>query len=114
MEMFCHRKAIQIKSWAIFCVMTGRRFIHRTASLVLERMDWHRRYIQQAKWTRDLRTYLFKRADLADASRVHRTASLVLEVGCGTGAILSELPDHISLYGSDIDAAALAQCQVHV
>ncbi len=77
-------------------------------------MDWHRRYIQQAKWTRDLRTYLFKRADLADASRVHRTASLVLEVGCGTGAILSELPDHISLYGSDIDAAALAQCQVHV
>ena len=31
--------------------------------------------------------------------------------GCGTGAILSELPNHISLHGLDIDRAALAQCQ---
>lgn len=69
-------------------------------------MDWHRRYLQQAKWTRDLRTYLFKKAGLD-------TASNVLEVGCGTGAILSELPNHISHYGLDIDAAALDQCQVN-
>jgi ubiquinone/menaquinone biosynthesis C-methylase UbiE len=69
-------------------------------------MDWHRRYIQQAKWTRDLRRYLFKQAGLNEASRV-------LEVGCGTGAILSELPDHISLYGLDIDSTMLAQCRVH-
>jgi SAM-dependent methyltransferase len=76
-------------------------------------MDWHRRYLQQARWTRDLRAYLFKKAGLDTASRVHRTASLVLEVGCGTGAILSELPDHISLHGLDIDRAALHQCRVH-
>ncbi len=76
-------------------------------------MDWHRRYLQQAKWTRDLRTYLFEQAGLNDASRVHRTASLVLEVGCGTGAILSELPDHIPLHGLDIDRDALTQCHVH-
>ncbi|HMB24600.1 MAG: class I SAM-dependent methyltransferase [Chloroflexota bacterium] len=69
-------------------------------------MDWHRRYLQQAKWTRDLRAYLFEKAGLDAASRV-------LEVGCGTGAILSELPDHVLLHGLDIDRNALAQCQVH-
>jgi SAM-dependent methyltransferase len=69
-------------------------------------MDWHRRYLQQAKWTRDLRAYLFKKAGLAIADRV-------LEVGCGTGAILSELPTPISLHGLDIDAAALDRCQIH-
>jgi ubiquinone/menaquinone biosynthesis C-methylase UbiE len=69
-------------------------------------MNWHTRYIQQAKWTRDLRTYLFKKAGLDHASRV-------LEVGCGTGAILSELPNHITLHGLDLDLAALAQCRIH-
>lgn len=69
-------------------------------------MNWHTRYTQQAKWTRDLRTYLFNKAGSKDARRV-------LEVGCGTGAILSELPDHISPHGLDLDAAALAQCQIH-
>ena len=69
-------------------------------------MNWHTRYAQQAKWTRDLRAYLFNKAKLDDASRV-------LEVGCGTGAILSELPDHLSLHGLDLDPAALAECRVH-
>jgi ubiquinone/menaquinone biosynthesis C-methylase UbiE len=69
-------------------------------------MDWHRRYLQQANWTRDLRTYLFKRAGLDHASHV-------LEVGCGTGAVLSELPDHPALHGVDIDHESLARCQIH-
>jgi len=69
-------------------------------------MNWHARYAQQAKWTRDLRTYLFKKARLDDASRV-------LEAGCGTGAVLSELPGHISLHGLDLDPAALAECRIH-
>jgi SAM-dependent methyltransferase len=70
-------------------------------------MNWHARYTQQARWTRDLRSYLFKRAGLKDASRV-------LEVGCGTGAILSELPGRPSLYGLDLDPATLAECRMHV
>jgi len=70
-------------------------------------MDWHKRYLQQARWTRDLRAYLFKRAGLNDRS-------CTLEVGCGTGAILSELPKSTGLHGLDIDAGALAQCHAHV
>jgi len=69
-------------------------------------MNWHTRYAQQAKWTRDLRAYLFNQAKLNDASRM-------LEVGCGTGAILSELPEHIALHGLDLNPAALAECKVN-
>ena len=69
-------------------------------------MNWHRRYLQQAKWTRDLRAYLFRQAGLTVNSRV-------LEVGCGTGAILSELPNLGSLHGLDIDPVTLEQCRLH-
>jgi SAM-dependent methyltransferase len=69
-------------------------------------MDWHKRYLQQAKWTRDLRTFLFEKAGLKDAGHI-------LEVGCGTGAILSELTDHRGLHGLDIDRAALSQCKTN-
>ena len=37
----------------------------------------------------------------------------MLEVGCGTGAVLSELAGVASLHGLDIDPAALAQCRLH-
>ena len=70
-------------------------------------MDWHRRYLQQARWTRELREYLFEQTGGSEASRI-------LEVGCGTGAILSEVPYPSSLHGLDIDPAALTQCHIHV
>lgn len=69
-------------------------------------MNWHARYVQQARWTRNLRTYLFDKLQLDAASRL-------LEVGCGTGAVLSELPTQASLHGLDLDPAALAQCRIH-
>lgn len=69
-------------------------------------MNWHARYIQQANWTRGLRDYLFDKAGMRDAQRV-------LDVGCGTGAILSELFTPASLHGLDLDPAALAECRVH-
>lgn len=69
-------------------------------------MNWHARYAQQAAWTRNLRAYTFEKIKL-DAS--HR----VLEVGCGTGAILSELPHIPALHGLDLDPAALTQCRLH-
>jgi ubiquinone/menaquinone biosynthesis C-methylase UbiE len=68
-------------------------------------MNWHSRYLQQAAWTRDLRTYLFEQAGL-------KTASRVLEVGCGTGAILRELSAP-ALHGLDLEAGSLAECKIH-
>lgn len=70
-------------------------------------MNWHLRYTQQAKWTRDLRAYIFDKIQLNDSRRV-------LEVGCGTGAILSALPIQSQIHGMDIDPDALAQCLIHV
>lgn len=70
-------------------------------------MNWHTRYSQQAAWTRDLRAYIFKKTGMHESQNV-------LEVGCGTGAILSELPECLNRYGLDIDPAVLTQCHVNV
>jgi len=70
-------------------------------------MNWHSRYLQQAAWTHDLRTYIFKQAGVINARRV-------LEVGCGTGAILQEVHTSASLHGLDVDPDSLSQCKVHV
>lgn len=69
-------------------------------------MNWHDRYTQQARWTRALRAYLFDKAGLTAARRV-------LEVGCGTGAILSSMTTPASLHGLDLAPAALAEAKIH-
>lgn len=48
-------------------------------------MNWHARYQQQARWTKNTRDYLLKRAGVDSAKRI-------LEVGCGTGALWEHLP----------------------
>lgn len=68
--------------------------------------QWHARYLQQAAWTRDLRNYLFDKAGLNSAGRV-------LEVGCGTGAILRELETSAPVHGLDLDPVALTQALIH-
>jgi len=65
-------------------------------------MDWHERYLQQARWTKPLRTFLFEKTGLNSAGRV-------LEVGCGTGAILEEISQHSGVFGLDIDFPILAE-----
>jgi SAM-dependent methyltransferase len=67
-------------------------------------MDWHRRFVQQATWTKDLRAYLFNRSGMADARRV-------VEVGCGTGAILSDLDTPAAIHGLDLQPAALLEAR---
>ncbi len=69
-------------------------------------MNWRSRYLRQAAWTRNLRAYIFDQAGCARAKRI-------LDVGCGYGAILSELPKPAARYGLDLDAAALAECRIH-
>jgi ubiquinone/menaquinone biosynthesis C-methylase UbiE len=69
-------------------------------------MNWHARYLQQAAWTHDLRIYLFEKAGLSNADRV-------LEVGCGTGAILREVHSPAPPHGLDLEPASLAECRVN-
>lgn len=69
-------------------------------------MNWHARYTQQANWTRNLREYLFDRAGLKSAQRV-------LEVGCGTGAILNKVETSAALHGLDIQPASLMEARVN-
>ena len=67
-------------------------------------MDWHKRFVQQATWTKDLRSYLFSRSEMGKARRV-------LEVGCGTGAILSDLDTPAAINGLDLRPASLLEAR---
>jgi ubiquinone/menaquinone biosynthesis C-methylase UbiE len=61
----------------------------------------HRRYTQQAGWTAHLRRHIFTRAGLPNARRV-------LEIGCGTGAVLASINNNsASIFGLDIDRESL-------
>lgn len=50
----------------------------------LSLMDWHQRYLEQARWTASVRRFLCKMANLNHSHRI-------LEVGSGTGAFLGEV-----------------------
>lgn len=70
-------------------------------------MSWHGRYLHQAGWTRELRFYLLAKSGWEQARRV-------LEIGCGTGAILSSLPPgKAQVHALDLDRVSLAECHDH-
>lgn len=64
--------------------------------------EWHERFEQQAGWTAEVRQHLFAQAGL-------KPGSWVLEVGCGTGAVMRALENEFDyhLTGVDIDHASL-------
>jgi len=64
--------------------------------------EWHARFTQQAGWTAEIRRHLFDQAGLKPGSQV-------LEVGCGTGAVMSALGNEFDyhLTGVDIDRPSL-------
>ncbi|MBL7162127.1 MAG: methyltransferase domain-containing protein [Anaerolineales bacterium] len=74
----------------------------------LSPIDWHRRFTQQARWTRDLRAYLYPRVGFSKAERI-------LDVGCGTGALLGEFQSQgdALVYGLDVQRAHLKLAQTN-
>jgi SAM-dependent methyltransferase len=67
-------------------------------------INWHQRFLQQALWTKPLRGYLFRQTSLTDLGQV-------LEVGCGTGALLGEVEERFTgtICGLDLDFGFLRQ-----
>jgi len=64
--------------------------------------DWHHRYLQQSRWTETIRDYLFNKINLENAD-------WILEVGSGTGAVLSQITADFpcQTMGVDIDHKSL-------
>ncbi len=69
-------------------------------SLTVE--EWHGQFLRQARWNREIRIRLYRRAGL-------RGAKGILDVGCGTGAITEELASSARgrVTGLDLDPAMI-------
>lgn len=72
----------------------------------LSKEDWHQRFRIQAQWTEALRLYFY------DLIKKDNLLS-VLDVGCGTGALLPEMNSlsPAEIYGLDIDLDHLIMAQ---
>jgi ubiquinone/menaquinone biosynthesis C-methylase UbiE len=70
--------------------------------MTLNVQQWHTRYQQQARWTKNLRNYLYKKVNI-------EAAKMILEVGCGTGVLLDELERCTTciINGLDIDSSVI-------
>ena len=68
--------------------------------------DWHNRFTIQAQWTKALRLYFFDLLKISEHEKV-------LDVGCGTGALLPDLEmlTPAVIYGVDISETHLHQAQ---
>lgn len=71
-------------------------------------VDWHNRFLHQAAWTKPLRDYIFNQIGV-------ERASLILEVGCGTGVLLQDLENccTANCFGLDLNADHLAGASQH-
>lgn len=71
----------------------------------METSQWHERFLQQAHWTETLRRHLYQRVGMKAGWRV-------LDVGCGTGALLPELCGAVRrVYALDIEPSHLSYAQ---
>ena len=77
-------------------------YSQRSPRLAISVHEWHQRYLLQTRWTRELTNYLFQKARIT-------TSDSILEVGCGTGAVLHELvkPSLSNWFGLDINLGYL-------
>jgi SAM-dependent methyltransferase len=64
--------------------------------------QWHQRYLQQARWTYNIRQYIYNKVGVQQAGRI-------LDVGCGTGVLEYELArlSPSQVFGLDIDFITL-------
>ncbi|MEN6480950.1 MAG: methyltransferase domain-containing protein [Anaerolineaceae bacterium] len=74
-------------------------------------IEWHNRFMQQAEWTVAARKYIDSKINLPSAEKI-------LEVGCGTGAILFDIVQNTGsnsqIYGIDIDRTFILKAHTFV
>lgn len=66
--------------------------------MALTVQQWHHRFTLQSQWTKDLRSHIYERIGLPSIRSI-------LDVGCGTGALLPELSNLVqgSAFGLDLN-----------
>jgi ubiquinone/menaquinone biosynthesis C-methylase UbiE len=66
--------------------------------------DWHNRFLLQAQWTKALRLFFFDLIKLDPADKI-------LDIGCGTGALLPDLQSlsPATIFGADVSQKHLQQ-----
>ncbi|QRN83497.1 methyltransferase domain-containing protein [Chloroflexota bacterium] len=68
--------------------------------------DWHSRFQQQAGWTTEIRRHLFEQAGLKPGCKV-------LEVGCGTGAVMGAITEEFDFTLTGVDIYHPSLCFAH-
>jgi SAM-dependent methyltransferase len=70
--------------------------------MTLSISQWHQRYQQQARWTQNLRKYVYDKVGIQQGNKI-------LDIGCGTGVLEDELNRHSTSHvvGLDVDFSAL-------
>lgn len=74
---------------------------------MLDNAIWHKRFLEQAGWTRNLRSFLLDKIELPENADI-------LDVGCGTGALSMDFEPYQGTYtGLDLDHNRLAYAHTH-
>ena len=74
---------------------------------MLDNAIWHKRFLEQAGWTRNLRSFLLDKIELPKNADI-------LDVGCGTGALFIDFEPYQGTYtGLDLDYNRLAYAHAH-
>lgn len=71
--------------------------------------EWHDRFSLQSNWSKEIRGFMFKEFQLSSVESI-------LEVGCGTGAILEDISNIFTdrLVGLDINPSYLEFAKSHI
>jgi len=72
----------------------------------LSAQEWHTRFQKQATWTESIRSFILERVPI-------RSTAHILEVGCGTGAILEDIRQIVDYSVNNSGSNGLRHSNIH-